>query len=157
MKDYPVSASNLQQFMSDLQDELSDSPHLVVSTQNAGTGKWGMAKLWRAWMATTAEFMAANGCTMPLMVSPISGKPFGKRKFEPEDAHLLFTSQWLGLDKDGTRLSWSKKGRDGMRPATKGERFLALTKHENYCIEKGITLFQPRDSEYQKLLNETNK
>ena len=107
-------------------------------------------------MSTTAKFMADKGATMPLMIKS-NGDQYGSRRFSPEDAHELFTSQWLGLDEGGNRLSWSKSGSDKSRAATKGERFNALRKHESWCVEKGIKLFVPRDSEYNKLAEDQDK
>ena len=152
MKDFRVTKSSLPDLIQQLEDMLSESPELILSAQTANTGKWGMARLWRAWMATTADFMANNGVTMPLMIS-LEGEIHGTRPFDQNDAHELFTSHWLGLDADGTRLSWSKSGRDGMRPATKGERFHALRKHEEWCLSKGKTLYNPRGSEYEEMKN----
>ena len=43
---------------------------------------------------------------------------------------------------------------DGMRPATRGERFDALRRHEAWATERGIRLFNPRDSEYRELMKE---
>lgn len=154
MKDYQLTKYNLYQFFSDIQDELDKTSSLVVTTHDANTGKWGMARLWRSWMSKTAEFMAANGCTMPLMVKT-DGYSYGKRLFNAEDAHELFCSQWLGVDSDGIRLSWAKKNHDGMRAATKGERFNALRKHEVWASERGIVLFKPRNSEYAMLEKES--
>ena len=155
MKEYQLTRHNLAQIIPLLEAELEEFPVLLVSTQSPVVGKWGMAKLWRAWMATTAQFMAANGVTMPLMVS-VDGADYGTRPFGPEDAHQLFTCQWLGVDQDGTRLSWAKAGHDDMRAATKGERFMAMMKHENWAVERGINIFKPRDSEYQQLQDEQN-
>lgn len=153
MKDFSLTRQNLEGFFNEIQDELEVTPLMVVTTQSGDTGKWGMAKLWRSWMSTTATFMAANGCTMPLMISD-QGSHYGNRPFNSDDAHLLFTHQWLGVDSEGERLSWSRGGRDGMRAATKGERFNALRKHEEFCVERGIRIFNPRDSEYNKLIQE---
>lgn len=148
MKDYQVSNHNLKDFIESLQDEINESKLVIVQTQPFNTGKWGMAKLWRAWMQTTADFMAGNGCKMPLMIKP-DGSWYGERPFDASDAHELFTRQWLGVDEDNNRLSWAKYG--SHRKATKGERFNAMRKHENWCVEKGITLFKPRNSEYTQL------
>ena len=156
VKDYQLSKSNLDRFMQDIEFELSKSPHLVVSTQDATTGKWGMARLWRTWMSSTAKYMAANGCTMPLMLKE-DGSLYGKRPFNHDDAHELFTSQWLGVDSEGIRLSWAKTEHDGMRVATKSERFFAMLKHEQWAIEKGITLLKPRDSEFAKMEQESER
>ena len=99
--------------------------------------------------------MAANGATMPLCISA-NGQNYGSRPFNADDAHELFTARWLGVDADGNRLSWSKQGREGMRAATKGERFLAMQQHEDWATERGIILLNPRDSEYRQLEREQN-
>ena len=153
MKDFSLTRQSLESFFNEIQDELEVTPLMIVTTQTGDTGKWGMAKLWRSWMGATATFMAANGCTMPLMIND-EGAHYGARPFNADDAHLLFTHQWLGVDSEGERLSWSRGGRDGMRAATKGERFNALRKHEEFCVERGIRIFNPRDSEYNKLIQE---
>ena len=95
-------------------------------------------------MASTAEFMAANGVTMPLMIKG-NGEHYGKRPFNADDAHELFTSQWLGNDAQGNRLSWAKSG-DNI--ADKGQRFNAMLKHEQFMIERGIKHMMPRESEF---------
>lgn len=153
MKDFQVSSHNLSEFMNDIQSEISEHKLLIVSSQPAGVGKWGMARLWRSWMSKTAEFMACNGVTMPLMFD-VSGKPYGKRPFDANDAHELFTRQHLGVDENGLRLSWAKsnsKKINGVRVATKAERFHAMQRHEAWCSERGIILLKPRDSEYAKI------
>lgn len=155
MKDFPLSKHNINSLFEELSKELEMAPLIVVSSQNASTGKWGMARLWRAWMSSTAAWMVKNGATMPLCLNK-DGSCYGNRPFNPDDAHELFTIQWLLVDSDGTRLSWAKKSHDGMRAATKGERFLAMFKHEQWSIERGIMLFKPRDSEYSRLENEQN-
>ena len=155
MRDFSVSAHNLQAFIVELQGELAKAPLLLVTTSNPATGKWGMARLWRAWMSTTGDWMAAHGATMPLCLRP-NGEQWGSRPFNADDAHELFTARWLGVDADGNRLSWSKQGREGMRAATKGERFLAMQQHEDWATERGIILLNPRDSEYRQLEREQN-
>ena len=156
MAEYQLTRGNLEQVFYSLSAELDNNQVLLVKTHSGNTGRWGMARLWRSWMEATAKFMAANGCTMPLMISP-KGEPYGKRPFAAEDAHELFTSRWLGVDADGTRLSWSKAGHDGMRAATKGERFNALRCHEAWATERGIQLFSPRDSEYRMMQEEQDQ
>jgi len=156
MAELQISNYNIDALFDAINEALSKEPLVLVAIQSMNTGKWTMSRLWRKWMSITAEFMAANGVTMPLMLKA-DGSAYGKRAFSCDDAHELFTSQWLGLDADGTRLSWSKKGHDGMRPATKGERFNALRKHENWCVDKGVRLFVPRNSEYEQLQREQNQ
>lgn len=154
MKDFQLSNHNLQLFFEEIQKELNEEKLLIVNSRAAGVGKWGMARLWRSWMDSTAKFMAGNGVKMPLMIKS-DGSWYGSRPFDANDAHELFTRQWLGVDENGVRLSWAKSG--NQRKATKGERFNALRKHENWCVEKGIVLFKPRDSEYEKLEQEQNR
>lgn len=156
MKDYQLTNHSLEDFFKEVQIELKENPILIVTTQNASTGKWGMARLWRAWMSSTADFMASNGITQPLMIS-VKGDHYGKRPFNANDSHELFTRQHLGVDAAGVRLSWAKKDHDGMRAATKGERFNALFKHEIWATDRGIILLKPRGSEYEKLEQEQNK
>ena len=148
MKDVQISNHNLESFFEDFVKELDEHKVLVVSYQQAGTGKWTMARLWRGWMSETAKFMAKNGVTMPLMVSS-EGVAYASRPFNADDAHELFTRQHLGVDENGVRLSWAKSG--DQRKATKGERFNALRKHEEWASERGIVLFKPRKSEYKDL------
>ena len=182
MKGFTVTRASLEQYIIALQDELEKTPVIVVTTQDGNTGKWGMARLWRSWMTATAKFMATNGATMPLTtfnnidisenglfsrallkLKAMLGNghdltvTYGVRPFNANDAHELFTSQHLGVDAKGVRLSWAKKDHDGMRAATKGERFNAMLKHEIWATERGIILFKPRGSEYDKLEQEQNK
>ena len=154
MKPAPVTNDNLESFFEDFVKELDEHKVLIVSYQQASTGKWGMARLWRAWMSTTAEFMAKNGVTMPLMVNA-DGVTYSSRPFNAEDAHELFTRQHLGVDEVGVRLSWAKSGEQ--RKATKGERFNALRKHEEWASERGIILFKPRIGEYNDLIKQQDQ
>ena len=149
MKDFTVTRHNLELYFSTFQDELDKTPVIVVTTQDGNTGKWTMARLWRSWMAPTAKLMAEDGVTMPLMIGA-KGEHYGRRPFNKDDAHELFTRKHLGVDAHGIRLSWAKKDHDGMRAATKGERYNALFKHEIWASEKGIILFKPRGSDYEK-------
>ena len=149
IKDYQLTTNTVSGFFEEVQKHLVHNPVLVVNVQNPSTGKWGMARLWRSWMATTAEFMAAGGCKMPLMIGR-DGKWHGEREFNNNDAHELFTSQWMGVDEQGSRLSWAKSASNGARVATKGERFNALRRHEEWALNKGIKLWIPRESEYKE-------
>lgn len=124
-----------------------------VITESSGNGKWGMARLWRKWMEVTSKFMASNGAKMPLMINS-KGEVYGERPFNAQDAHELFTSQWLGLNENGERLSWAKS--EGANTADKGQRFIAMMKHQQWCIEKGINLPKPRNSEFTELEDKQN-
>jgi len=144
-----VTKHNLESYFKSVQDELEINPVIVITIQNGDTGKWSMARLFRAWMATTAKWMVGRGAMMPLVIDA-DGNHYGSRPFNKDDAHELFTRSHLGVDANGIRLSWAKKGHDGMRAATKGERYNALFKHEIWAGERGIILFKPRGSDYDK-------
>ena len=156
MNDFQLTKHNLNELFEQLQNELNEKPVLIVSIKSAGTGKWGMSRLWRAWMKTTADFMASNGVTMPLMFDK-NCKPYGKRPFNAQDAYELFIRQHMGVDEQGKRLSWAKQSGNGARVATKGERFHAMLKHQIWCTERGINLFNPRDGEFAAIEMEQNK
>lgn len=157
MKEFLVSKvedlSQVSGYVCDHFDEGGGSLRFKI-TESSGNGKWGMARLWRKWMAITAQYMANNGSVMPLMIQK-DGSWYGSRPFDANDAHELFTRQWLGTDKEGNRLSWQKK--EGANIADKGQRFMAMMKHQNWCIEKGIDLPLPRDSEYHELQEQQNQ
>jgi len=153
--DHIITQATINDVFYEILEELKTNPVLLAKTESANIGKWGMAKLWRSWMTPTTKYLVSNGAKMPLVIKP-NGETYGEREFNTDDCHEYFTSLWLGLDKEGTRLSWSKSGRDGRRAATKGERFLAMQKHSEWASERGIILHVPRDSEYSKLNEEQN-
>lgn len=155
MSEYHLTRAktSLGDLFQSLEGELEANPEIIVTTQTPGIGKWGMTQIWRIWMASTAKWMAAQGCTMPLMYKP-DGTPYGKRPFDSNDAHEMFCREYLGVDDEGRRLSWSKNGRGGVRAATKGERFDAMRKHKEWAMHKGIQLLKPRNSEYEQLERE---
>ena len=153
MQDYQLTEYNLPEYIIYLQEMLKETPVILMSGKDANTGKWGMSRLWRSWMSTTADFMAGNGVTQPLYIDS-KGNFHGKRPFNKEDAHELFTYNWMGTDSDGRRLSWAKKDSKERRAATKGERYHAMKLHEQWAIEKGIILINPIDSEYRELQQE---
>lgn len=154
MKEYMVTAHSVQEFMAKIQDELSEEPVLLITSKSPRTGKWGMARLWRSWMATTAEFMSHRGVRLDIRNG--DGQIIDSQPFDAESAHELFTKKWLGVDENGMRLSWARGNRDGMRAATRGERYDALRRHESWASDKGIDLFHPRDSEYREVEAEQN-
>ncbi|NRA60839.1 MAG: hypothetical protein HRU25_07980 [Psychrobium sp.] len=124
---------------------------VVVSVESAFIGKWGMARLWRSWMSSTAQYMAMRGAVMPLLVKP-NGDWYGERQYNKNDAHECFTFHWLGADANGNRYSWAKQSHDGLVAAPKGHRFMAMMRHQEYMIERGIKYMNPRASEFQKLM-----
>jgi len=149
MIDKQVTQYNYDEFCCELLEMVQREKAVIVEVKPVVIGKWSMTRLWRKWMQQTAGFMAANGVTMPLYIDS-KGKHHGSRPFSAQDAHELFTDKWLGTV-NGKRLSWAKQAHDGMRPATKGERLLAMQKHEAWATQHGITLLNPRESEYRTL------
>lgn len=124
---------------------------VVVSVESAFIGKWGMTRLWRSWMDSTAKYMVGRGAVMPLAIKP-NGQWYGERRFNKDDAHELFTHHWLGADENGNRYSWAKQQHDDKIPAPKGQRFMAMMRHQEYMVERGIHYLNPQDSEFQRLM-----
>ena len=155
MKDKVITRHLFNEVCQELADELGINEMLLLTTSNPNGHKWSMAKLFRMWMPPTAKSMRGQGCSMPLCYDK-NGEPYGKRAFNKDDAYELFTALHGGVDKNGNRLSWTKKGRDDLRPATNGERFDMLRKHEQWASDRGVILMVPRDSEYWKLQDKQN-
>lgn len=138
---------------------LKTSAALKVTIKDSSTGKWGMSRLWRSWMASTAQWMAKQGSRMPV-AAEINGKPTMNffhpnaiitewRPFDGNDAHEAFTRKWLGTNNNGERLSWKRD--EGVNVADKGQRYEAMVQHQVYMLEKGIQFMDPRDSEFRQL------
>jgi len=108
-----------------------------------------MLRTWRKWMQETATAMCHHGCTMPLYIDS-KGIPHGKRPYNADDAHEQFTSVYLGVDEEGRRKSWSMTSDDSEVQASMGDRLHAMQTHQEWCMEKGIKLTIPRNSEYRQ-------
>lgn len=146
MADYQITKETSAKTLREAISGLESGKLYDVSINERNIGKWSLSRLWRAWMSDIAKWMSANGATMPLVIGA-NGEFSGQRAFNADDAHELFSVMTLGTDKDGNRLSWSKSGRDGCRPASKGERVLAMQRVEAWASERAIKLLNPADSE----------
>lgn len=124
--------------------------------KNESTGTVPMLRTWRGWMGETAKFMAAAGCFMWMYVDK-NGVGHGKRPFNANDAHDLFTSRWLGLDEQGRRYSWAMSKDPELTVAPKFLRLHAMNLHLQYATERGIKLTIPRNSEFQRLQDEQER
>lgn len=153
MSDYQITKETAAKTLQEAISGLESGKLYDVSINERNIGKWSLSRLWRAWMSDIAKWMSANGATMPLVIGA-NGEHSGSRAFNADDAHELFSVMTLGTDKDGNRLSWSKSGRDGCRPASKGERVLAMQRVEAWSSERGIKLLNPADSELRKIEND---
>ena len=151
--DYQITKETAAKTLQEAISGLESGKLYDVSINERNIGKWSLSRLWRAWMSDIAKWMSANGATMPLVIGA-NGEFSGSRAFNADDAHELFSVMTLGTDKDGNRLSWSKSGRDGCRPASKGERVLAMQRVEAWASERAIKLMNPADSELRKIENE---
>jgi len=120
----------------------------IVEQKNPGSQT--LLNTWMMWMQETAQHMAWQGVTMPLYIRS-NGEMVGKRAFEQRDAHELFTSQYLGLDADGLRKTWSRTKSTEEIQASVGDRLFAMDTHKQWAIEKGIQLTIKKDSQYMKL------
>ena len=106
-----------------------------------------MGQTWRMWMKEVAAHMCHAGCTMPHYYDS-KGNPHGSRPFNASDAHELFTSQFLGKDEEGDRLSWKMDSDGGVKVATKEQRLFAMDKFVVWATERGIPITIPRRGDY---------
>ena len=140
---------------------LNDNPYWILEAKNPTIGKWSMSRLFFSWCASAGAWMALNGSTMP-MYQDSKGVHHGKRKFNENDAVMLFSSTWF-TDENGVILSWSKGGRKAkngkpaVRAGTRGERCHCCNMLQQWMIEKGIKHLNPSDSEYMRALQEQSK
>lgn len=154
MPEFQLNPNNIDKANDWLIELINDGPYWVLEAKNPVIGKWTMTRLWRSWMNSTAIFMADAGVFVD--VKNKSGQVIFRRKFNKDDAYELFCSK-LCCDENGNRLSWGKKGRDGMRTANRGERCFAMQQHQQWMVERGIKHLNPNDSDYIRAMQEQNK
>lgn len=130
--------AELKAFLTKLWDDGIELPIKIKVTQARKTS-WPMKKTWRMWMTETADWMANNGATMPLVIRA-DGTVFGKRRFNPQDAHELWVSTWMGIDADGERYKTAS--------GDKGEMVNMMEKHCAWAVERGLKLTIPAHGEY---------
>lgn len=132
-----------------IQAIIDDGGTARVKYTKKSNGTLSLDRQWRALMKQSAEIMKLYGVTMRFQ----SKKGLGafERPFTPEDAHDLFTYQFMSIGEGGQRKSWSKAGRDGMDVADTGDRCRALEQLYAYWLERGHSLERFKDSEYEKL------
>lgn len=161
MKEFSFTNENhsvVSESANDYLNEILDAggtANMTIASANDYIGKWGVVKLWWSWVTTCAEFMNENGARMPLFMDK-NGNPTGTRPFDKNDGYYLFTVKYLGQDERGNRLSWARKDHDGMISANQGQRLHAMRQLHEWASERGITLYNPRNSQYLELLNREN-
>lgn len=135
---------------------LAVGDELLANFPDEFAGTIPMLRTWRKWMQETATAMCHYGCTMPLFVDS-KGVPHGTRPYSAEDAHIQFTSVYLGVDEQGRRKSWSMSESMEEVQASAGDRLWAMDQHLQWCAEKGIKLTIPVKSEYFKHKNQVGQ
>jgi hypothetical protein len=160
MAEFQLNRNNIDDAHHWLIELLNDDPYLILEAKNPVIGKWSMSRLFHSWCATAGEWMAQNGSTMPLYMDS-KGVYHGKRKFNESDAKMLFSSAWF-TDNNGDLLSWSKggqkakNGKKAVRAGNRGERYHCCNMLQQWMIERGIKHLNPRDSDYNKAMQEQN-
>lgn len=154
MSEFQLNNNNHKEAYDWVLSLLNEGPYHILTAKNPAIGKWTMTRLWRSWMASTANEMESRGVTVDIKNS--KGQVIGTRKYNENDAHEMFTFKYL-TDSTGKRLSWSKKGRDGMRQADRGERVFAMQNHQQWMLERNISHICPNDSDYKRAIQEQNK
>lgn len=157
MHDYRVNKHNLNEFVAALIADISERGEVIVSTQPAAIGEWGMSKLWRVWMGITHQWLKGNNVKMPVYIDESSGLWTTSKHLSLQDTHEMFTLAWLGVDSNGKRLTWSMDDKGACRAATQGERLFCMQQHEQWALNNGINLFKPRGNEMSQLEKQTNE
>lgn len=130
----------------------SDGKPLRVQITQKNNGTIPMLKLWRMWMSEIARYKADRGATMPLYFDS-EGNAVGQRKFNANDAHEAYTHLCLGSDENGVRYSWAVNSDEyeGRKVASIGQKLHAMQKFHQHCIEHGVPITIPDNSEYKQL------
>jgi len=119
-----------------------------VTTVTKATRTKSMNALWWGfWIPQTAEWMNNNGARIE--VKNQHGKVIHTRQVEPDDAHAMFVSHWLGATDKGLR--------ELTRDMQKSRFLFMMDKHSHWAVEKGLLLTYPEDSEYSRLKRQTEE
>lgn len=100
-----------------------------------------MNKTWRMWMETTGEWLRARGVVIDIKNGV--GEIVLSKPITNEETHEYFVGYWLGRNENGEREKTSKMD--------KARMLYMMEKHEQWCIEKGIPIIIPSNSEYMSL------
>ncbi|WP_311747549.1 hypothetical protein [Proteus columbae] len=100
-----------------------------------------MNKTWRMWMETTGEWLRARGVVIDIKNGV--GEIVLSKPITNEETHEYFVGHWLGRDENGEREKTSKMD--------KARMLYMMEEHEQWCIEKGIPIIIPSNSEYMSL------
>ena len=130
---------------------------IKITTKNNGTVP--MLNLWKMWMVDIAKWQAERGAKIPIQApetqqdGSLGWKVIGYRPYDEKDAHEAYTSLLLGCDENGVRYSWAvyTDTYEGRKVASMGQKLHAMQKFHQFCIEHGIPIRIPRESEYQEL------
>ncbi len=152
----------LSGFVHDHFDTDNRTLRAVITVKNNGT--LPMLRVWRMWMADIAKWQVRNGAKMPIHApqtqpdGSIEWEVIGYRPYNEDDAHEAYTHLLLGCDSRGVRYSWAvgKDVHEGRKVASISRKLHAMQMLHQFCIEKGIPIRIPRDSEYQELQDKQN-
>jgi hypothetical protein len=141
----------------------SGKPLKVVVTKKSN-GTLSMLALWRLWMKEIAIYQAKRGATMPITVPSMGAEGFleskviGSRPFDEKDAHEAYSALCLGSDETGNRYSWAVNSDEyqGRKVASIGKKLYAMQKFHHFCVEHGIKITIPDNSEYNQLQGDQN-
>ena len=140
-------------------ESCENPPPLRVQITTKNNGTVPMLRLWKMWMKDIAKFQAERGAKIPIKApqtkpdGSLGWKIIGYRPYNQNDAHDAYTHLLLGADDDGTRLSWAvyTDTYEGRKAASISQKLHAMQKFHQFCIEHGIPIRIPRNTEYQKL------
>ena len=142
-------------------DVINDGGDCKIVVTRCAKGTWPLLKLWRSWMRSVAQWQAKRGAVMPVCApktnpdGSIGYKVIRHRPFDEKDAHEAYSALLLGCDDRGVRYSWviNKSENQGRKQADLSRRMHAMTKMHQFCVDHGIEISIPDDSEYKNLVD----
>ncbi|MGJ0580742.1 hypothetical protein ACR71G_22555 [Xenorhabdus bovienii] len=141
-EDFCLHKSNLNLLTSKLTELTSTGKRWrIKTTEWRDLRTIPMNRTWRMWMNTTGDWLRARGVVIDIKNG--AGEVVLSKPITDEETHEYFVGHWLGRDENGER--------EKTRNMDKGNMLELMEKHEQWCIEKGIPIIIPSDSEYMKL------
>lgn len=141
-QDFCLHKSNLGTFIQKLTELLfSGKRYRIKISEWREIRTIPMNATWRMWMHTTGEWLRARGVVVDIRSG--SGDVALSRPITDDETHDYFVGHWLGRDENGER--------EKTRRMDKGRMLHLMELHEAWCIEKGIPITIPSQSEFMAM------
>jgi hypothetical protein len=93
------------------------------------------------WVETTGDWLRARGVVVDIRSG--NGTVVLSRPITNEEVHDYYVGHWLGRDESGEREKTSRMD--------KGRMLHLMELHEQWCLDKGVPITIPNNSEFYEL------